>query len=97
MQEDSNEMATNLMKDTIIEEDDGDSEEMKIAWRYQSLPKVKVVKKMTTLICLQKAQSSFSNKFGHRFDLTSKMKAERLDPIKISVADFVETPVRYEL
>ncbi|XP_003383049.1 PREDICTED: elongator complex protein 4-like [Amphimedon queenslandica] len=79
VQEDSNEVAANLMKDTIVEEDDGDSEEMKIAWRYQSLPKVK---------------SSFSNKFGHRFDLTSKMEAERLDPVKISVAEFVDTRIR---
>ena len=39
---------------------------MKIAWRYQSLPKV---------------QSSFSNRFGHSFDLTARMSETRTEAV----------------
>jgi elongator complex protein 4 len=45
---------------------------MKIAWRYQNLPKV---------------QSSFSNRFGHFFDLTSLMDPSRLASIDTTTFD----------
>ncbi|CAI8017665.1 Elongator complex protein 4 [Geodia barretti] len=48
------------------------ADQMKIAWRYQNLPKV---------------QSSFSNRFGHFFDLTSLMDPSRLASIDMTTFD----------
>lgn len=50
-----------------IEGGDKDAnDEMKIAWQYKKLPKV---------------QFSFSNQFGHSFDLTKKMERSRIDAV----------------
>jgi elongator complex protein 4 len=65
--------ATGIDKDHIMplleEEEESGTTEMKIAWRYQDLPKV---------------TTSFSNQFGHHFDMTKKMSKERLSSVNFN-------------
>ncbi len=70
------------------EKEGGDAEEdlladqpMKIAWRYQSKPRV---------------QSSFSNQFGHSYDLTSKMPSSRLEAVDKIYFNALEKPAKYD-
>ena len=52
---------------------------MKIAWRYQNQPKIKL---------------SFSCQFGHSYDLTLKMPAERVDAIDRVYFNALDKPTR---
>ena len=61
------------------EEREGD-QRMKIAWRYQNKPKV---------------QSSFSNQFGHNYDLTSKMPSSRVDAVEKMYFSAPDKPAKY--
>lgn len=58
---------------------EGTDEQMKIAWRYQNVPKV---------------QSSFSNRFGHFFDLTSSMEPTRLQTVETSFFPATDQPAK---
>lgn len=51
-------------------------DQMKIAWRYQNLPAV---------------QSSFSNRFGHFFDLTRSMSPARVEAVERVFFNAMET------
>ena len=68
-------------------EEEGEGEEealpdqpMKIAWRYQSKPKI---------------QSSFSNQFGHSYDLTTNMPSSRIEAVEKICFNALEKPARH--
>ncbi len=52
---------------------------MKIAWRYNNLPKIEL---------------SFSNQFGHSYDLTAKMPAERVGAVDVVHFNAPDVPMR---
>ena len=64
------------------EEDAPADQPMKIAWRYQNKPKV---------------QSSFSNQFGHSYDLTSKMPPSRIEAVDKIYFNALDKPARHVL
>lgn len=53
---------------------------MKIAWRYQNMPKV---------------QSSFSSQFGHNYDLTVAMPAARVEAVDKVYFNARDKPAKY--
>jgi elongator complex protein 4 len=68
-------------------------DQMKIAWRYQNLPKVQVPCStiIIGLLCWQTLstflQSSLSSRFGHFFDVTSTMDPGRLASVDTTTFD----------
>ncbi len=60
------------------------AEEMRIAWRYENLPKVQVGEgqfglfSATMLLLFQTAVDAGGKQFGHNFDLATKLSPEAL-------------------
>ena len=93
----------------LVEEGEDDEDEstfatqdaMKIAWRYQGLPKVDVQAPNTTAsltvveLAVLYVQSSFSTQFGHSFDLTRRLSRERIDMVKKTLLDLTQRSDRY--
>ena len=68
-------------------------DQMQIAWRYQNLPKVQVYNRHISQFAKHYShfchilQSSFSNGFGHFFDLTQQMDAGRIAAVDVVTFD----------
>lgn len=59
---------------------DSASQAMKIAWRYRNMPKV---------------QSSFSNQFGHNYDLTVAIPTARVEAVDRVHFNARDKPAKY--